>query len=109
LKGKSTKVGTRKCYTCRKKFTVTVGTVFEDGRISMYRWLQVAHLMVSSKKGIGSHQIMRIMGVQYKTAWFMTHRIRLAMKEGGWPRGGKLGGNPGVRPHPTEAVRFCAC
>jgi transposase-like protein len=93
LKGKSTKIGTRKCYTCRKKFTVTVGTVFEDSHIPVHQWLQVAHLMVSSKKGISSHQIMRIMGVQYKTAWFMTHRIRLAMKEAGWPHGGKLGGD----------------
>ena len=93
LKGKSTKIGTRKCYACRKKFTVTVGTVFEDTHIPVHQWLQVAHLMCSSKKGISSHQIMRIMGVQYKTAWFMTQRIRLAMKEPGYPDGGKLGGD----------------
>jgi len=92
LKGKSTRIGTRKCYACRKKFTVTVGTVFEDSHIPVHQWLQVAHLMCSSKKGISSHQIMRIMGVQYKTAWFMTHRLRLAMAEPGWPLGGKLGG-----------------
>ncbi len=71
LNGKSTKIGTRKCYACRKKFTVTVGTVFEDSHIPVHQWLQVVHLMVSSKKGISSHQIMRIMEVQYKTAWFV--------------------------------------
>jgi len=92
LNGKSTKIGTCKCYACRKKFSVTVGTVFEDSHIPVHQWLQVAHLMCSSKKGISSHQLMRIMGVQYKTAWFMSHRIRLAMKEPGWPDGGKLGG-----------------
>jgi hypothetical protein len=68
---------------------VTVGIVSEDSHIPVHRWLQVAHLMCGNKKGISSHQIM---GVQYKTAWFMTHRIRLAMKQPGWPDGGKLGG-----------------
>jgi len=56
------------------------------------QWLQVVHMMVSSKKGVSSHQVMRTLEVQYKTAWFMTHRIRLAMAEPGWPHGGKLGG-----------------
>jgi transposase-like protein len=92
LKGKSTKIGTLKCYACRKKFTVTVGTVFEDSHIPVHQWLQVVHLMCSSKKGISSHQIMRIMEVQYKTAWFMTHRIREAMKELPGPHAVKLGG-----------------
>jgi transposase-like protein len=93
LNGKSTRIGTRKCYCCRKKFTVTVGTVFEDSHIPAHQWLQVVHLMTSSKKGISSHQLMRIMQVQYKTAWFMTHRIREAMKEGSWQVTGKLGGS----------------
>jgi transposase-like protein len=92
LNGKSTKIGTRKCYACRKKFTVTVSTVFEDSHIPVHQWLQVVHLMCSSKKGISSHQIMRIIEVQYKTAWFMTHRIREAMKEGSWQAIGPLGG-----------------
>jgi transposase-like protein len=92
LNGTSTKIGTRKCYACRKKFTVTVGTVFEDSHIPVHQWLQVVHLMCASKKGISSHQLMRIMEVQYKTAWFMTHRIREAMKEGSWQAIGPLGG-----------------
>jgi len=56
------------------------------------QWLQVVHMMVSSKKGVSSHQVMRTLEVQYKTAWFMTHRIRLALSEPGYPHGGKLGG-----------------
>lgn len=92
LNGKSTKIGTCKCYACRKKFSVTVGTVFEDSHIPVHQWLQVVHLMCSSKKGISSHQLMRIMEVQYKTAWFMSHRIREAMKEAPWPQSGDLGG-----------------
>jgi transposase-like protein len=93
LNGKSTKIGTRKCYACRKKFTCTVGTVFEDSHIPVHQWLQVVYLMCSSKKGISSHQIMRTMDVQYKTAWFMTHRIREAMSEPYVAGGPKLGGS----------------
>jgi transposase-like protein len=93
LNGKSTRIGTRKCYACRKKFTVTVGTVFEDSHVPAHQWLQVVHLMCSSKKGMSSHQLMRIMQVQYKTAWFMTHRIRAAMAETHVVGGPKLGGS----------------
>src|SRR5208283_4589971 len=63
LGGASTKIGTRKCYTCRKKFTVTVGTVFEASHIPVRQWLQAVYLLCSSKKGISSHQLMRIMDV----------------------------------------------
>lgn len=80
LKGKKTPIGTWKCYACRKKFTVKVGTVFESSHIPVYKWLQAAYLMASSKKGISSHQIHRTLEVTYKTAWFMTHRIREAMR-----------------------------
>lgn len=67
---------------CRKQFTVTVGTVFERSKIPLTKWLMATYLMCSSKKGISSHQLHRMLGVQYKTAWFMTHRIREAMREG---------------------------
>jgi transposase-like protein len=69
-------------YPCRKQFTVTVGTVFERSKISLVKWLECVRLMVCSKKGISSHQIHRMLDVEYKTAWFMTHRIREAMKDG---------------------------
>jgi len=74
--------GLRKCYHCRKQFTVTVGTVFESSHIPLHKWLQAAFLLCSSKKGISSHQLHRILQVTYKTAWFMAHRIREAMREG---------------------------
>jgi len=67
---------------CRADFTVRVGTVFESSHIALHKWLFAAFLLCSSKKGISSHQIHRMMGMTYKTAWFMTHRIREAMKEG---------------------------
>jgi transposase-like protein len=92
LNGKSTKTGTLKCYACRKKFSATVGTVFEDSHVPVHQWLQGVYLICSSKKGFSSHQMMRTMDVQYKTAWFMTHRIREAMKESGWREAGPLGG-----------------
>jgi transposase-like protein len=65
---------------CRKQFTVRMGTIFESSHIPLATWLKALHLMCASKKGISSHQIHRMLGVTYKAAWFMTHRIRLAMK-----------------------------
>jgi hypothetical protein len=65
---------------CREQFTVTVGTVFERSKISLDKWVFAATLMASSKKGISSKQIERMLGVTYKTAWFMTHRLREALK-----------------------------
>src|SRR5438067_8148516 len=68
------------CAGCRKQFTVTVKTVFEDSHIPLHVWLYAIHLMSSSKKGISAHQLMRNLGIkQYKSAWFMAHRIRYAM------------------------------
>jgi len=67
---------------CRSDFTVRVGTVFESSHIALHKWLLAAYFLCSSKKGVSSHQIHRMIGVTYKTAWFMTHRIREAMKEG---------------------------
>src|SRR6202047_2596122 len=79
LKGKSTRIGVYKCYACRKPFTVKIGTVFEDSHVPMHLWLQAIVLMCSSKKGISSNQLHRILGVTLRTAWHMSHRIRLAM------------------------------
>ncbi len=67
---------------CRTSFTATTGTVFESSHIALHKWLLAVYLLCSSKKGISSHQIHRTLGVTYKTAWFMTHRIREAMKQG---------------------------
>jgi transposase-like protein len=87
--GKSTRIGTYKCYQCRKPFTVKVGTVFESSHVPMRVWLQAMVLMCSSKKGISSNQLHRTLGVSLKTAWFMSHRIREAMRVVGMePMGG---------------------
>jgi transposase-like protein len=78
--GKSTRIGVYKCYQCRKPFTVKVGTVFEASHVPMHYWLQSAYLICSSKKGISSNQLHRTLGVTLKTAWFMSHRLREAMR-----------------------------
>lgn len=82
LKGKSTRIGVHKCYKCRKPFTVKVGTIFQSSHVKMHLWLQAIYLMVSSKKGISTQQLHRTLGVTLKTAWFMSHRIREAMRDG---------------------------
>ena len=74
--------GLKKCGHCRKQFTVRVGTIFEDSHAPLHKWFQAIRLMVSSKKGISSHQLHRTLEVQYNTAWFMSHRIREAMRSG---------------------------
>jgi transposase-like protein len=90
MQGKSTRIGAYKCYQCRKPFTVKVGTVFEASHVPMTLWVQAMFLMTSSKKGISSNQLHRILGVTLKTAWFMSHRIRLAMQTVGLaPMGGE--------------------
>src|SRR6202035_2087194 len=78
--GKSTRIGVYKCYQCRKQFSVKVGTVFEDSHVTMRLWLQAMFLLCSSKKGISSNQLHRTLGVTLKTAWFMSHRLREAMR-----------------------------
>ncbi len=93
LNGKAHRPGVYDCGHCRDQFTVTVGTVFEDSKISLDKWLFAATLMAASKKGVSSKQIERMLGVTYKTAWFMTHRLREAMKPNG---GGMLGGGNGI-------------
>ena len=79
LSGASTRPGVYKCRPCQKPFSVTVGTVFERSHIPLTKWLLATELLTSSKKGISSHQLHRMLGVTYKTAWFMSHRIREAM------------------------------
>jgi transposase-like protein len=79
---KGGRIGLYRCGPCKRQFTVKVGTVFEASHVPLNLWLQAVYLMCSSKKGISSHQLMRILDVQYKTAWFMTHRIREAMTAG---------------------------
>lgn len=81
--GQSTRIGTYKCYACRKPFTVKVGTVFESSHIPMHIWLQGIHLMAASKKGFSTQQFARTLGISLKSAWFMSHRIREAMKGDG--------------------------
>jgi transposase-like protein len=90
--GKSTRVGTYKCYQCRKPFTVKIGTIFEASHVPMHIWLQAMYLIAGSKKGISSNQLHRILGVTLKTAWFMSHRIREAMRDGDMPLMGGGGG-----------------
>lgn len=82
MTGKSTRVGVYKCYQCRMQFRVTVGTVFEASHVKLHIWLQAVALLSSSKKGISSNQLHRTLGVSLKTAWFMSHRIREAMRDG---------------------------
>jgi transposase-like protein len=93
LNGKAHRPGVYECGHCRDQFTVTVGTVFERSKVSLDKWLFAATLMASSKKGVSSKQIERMLGVTYKTAWFMTHRLREAMKPNG---GGLLGSASGT-------------
>ncbi|MGO8865394.1 MAG: IS1595 family transposase [Alphaproteobacteria bacterium] len=90
LNGKTARPGLRKCYACRGQFTVKVGTIFEDSHAPLRTWLQAIHLMCSSKKGISTRQLQRTLGVGLQTAWFMGHRIRLAMAPG---KTGPLGGS----------------
>lgn len=84
--------GLKKCGECRKQFTVKVGTVFEDAKLPLHMMLQAVHLMMSSKKGISSHQLSRILEIQYNSAWFLSHRIREAMRSGDLAPFGSGGG-----------------
>lgn len=79
VQGKSHRPGLYQCNACRQPFTVTVGTVMEKSHIPLNKWLMGFHLMSASKKGISAHQLHRMLGITYKSAWFMAHRIREAM------------------------------
>jgi transposase-like protein len=91
LEGKKHRPGLYQCNEkgCREQFTATVGTIFERSKVPLHTWLYAVSLLTASKKGFSAHQLHRMIGVQYKTAWFMMHRIREAMKDGG---AGLLGG-----------------
>lgn len=105
-----------KCRACRKQFTVTVGTIFEHSHLPISKWLLAIHLLSASKKGMSAHQLHRMLGVTYRAAWFMAHRLRHAMKQGpmqldgivevdecyvGGPRRNRVGG----RPKPNDAKK----
>lgn len=88
LAGKSTRPGVYKCNDCERPFTVTVGTIFEDSKIPLNKWLLAFRRVNGSKKGVSAHQLHRELGITYKSAWFMAHRIRLAMEQDCGPMGG---------------------
>src|SRR5215207_9755780 len=81
LKGKSHRPGLYQCNACREPFTVTVGTLYERSKVPLSKWLAATHLMMASKKGMSALQISRMMGLSYKTTWFLMHRIRESLKD----------------------------
>ncbi|MDP1906864.1 MAG: IS1595 family transposase, partial [Hyphomicrobium sp.] len=91
LAGKTTRPGLFACSSCRGQFSVRVGTIYERSHIPLHKWLLATHLLLSSKKGMSSHQLSRMLGITYKSAWFLSHRIRetLAPVEGTPPLGGE--------------------
>ena len=108
-----------KCRECKRQFTATVGTIFEDSKAPLNKWLAAFYLMCASKKGISSHQLHRMLDVTYNTAWYMSHRIRHAMKDKGPPLsgiieadetyvGGKLRGHRTTRTQMTQSEQFAA-
>jgi transposase-like protein len=94
MQGKATRMGLYKCYACRRQFRVTVDTIFEKSHVALHLWLQAFYLIAGSKKGISSNQLHRTLGVTLKTAWFMGHRIREAMRVGSLSP--PMGGDGGV-------------
>jgi transposase-like protein len=89
LKGRKHRPGVYQCNGCREQFTVTVKTVFERSKIPLSKWLAALFLLTASKKGVSAHQVHRSLGISYKSAWFMMHRLREAMRSGGLaPMGG---------------------
>jgi transposase-like protein len=104
LQGKTTRPGLRKCYACRKPFTVRIGSIFEDSHLPLRLWLQAIHLLCSSKKGISTRQLQRTLQCSMKTAWHLGHRIRHAMAP--LPSAGPLGGSgKTVEADETELAR----
>jgi transposase-like protein len=98
LEGKAHRPGLLFCGHCRSQYSVTVGTVFEDSKLPLHKWVYAIHLMCASKKGISSMQLSRVLKVTYKTAWFVSHRIRAAMAE---THEGQLGGGGEVEADET--------
>jgi len=119
LQGKAHRPGLYQCAECREQFTVTVGTVFERSKIPLSKWLAALFLMTASKKGVSAHQVHRMLGISYKSTWFMMHRLREAMRPASLsPMGGsgkvveadetyigKLAGSPKGRRKPGPAFR----
>jgi transposase-like protein len=99
LKGKSTRPGVYKCKDCKKPFSVTVGTVMERSKIPLNKWVLAAHLICASKKGMSAHQLHRMLGTTYETAWFLFHRLREAMTD--YSPGALGGGNKVVEADET--------
>jgi transposase-like protein len=93
LKGKAHRAGLYQCNECREQFTVTVGSVMERSKIPLNKWLMAMHLLGSSKKGMSAHQIHRMLGITYQSAWFLCHRIREAMGDDSHKANGGLGGS----------------
>jgi transposase-like protein len=83
LEGAKHRPGVYQCNACREQFTVTVKTVFERSKIPLSKWLAALFLLTASKKGVSAHQVHRSLGISYKSAWFMMHRLREAMRSGG--------------------------
>lgn len=79
---KRVRFGLKKCGDCKKQFTVRMGTIFEESKLPLHIWLQAIHLMAPSEKGVSAHQIHRTLEITYKSAWFLAHRIRDAMRSG---------------------------
>jgi transposase-like protein len=90
MHGKAHRAGLYQCNPCREQFTVTVKTVFERSKIPLSKWMAALFLMTASKKGVSAHQIHRSLAISYKSAWFMCHRLREAMRPAKYPR--PLGG-----------------
>ena len=93
LRGRAHRPGVYHCKACREQFTITVKTAFEKSRIPLSKWLTVLFLMTASKKAISGHQVHRMLGVSYKSTWFMCHRLREAMRLAKYPPPWRLGGN----------------
>jgi transposase-like protein len=93
LEGKKHRPGVYQCNGCREQFTVTVKTVFERSKIPLSKWLAALFLLTASKKGVSAHQVHRSLGISYKSAWFMMHRLREALRQGSFaaPMGGTAG------------------
>ena len=91
LEGKSHRAGLYQCNDCREQYTVTVGTLFERSKIPLHKWLLALYLLMSSKKGISTHQVSRSLGISYKSTWFVMHRLREALRDGNFatPLGGQ--------------------
>jgi transposase-like protein len=81
MQGQSHRPGLYQCNDCREPFTVTVGTLYERSHIPLHKWLAATHLMMASKKGMSAMQVHRMLGVSYKSAWFLCHRIRESLRE----------------------------